>query len=225
MAGTEVLAFILVIALVLIYALVFFAIIRAGTKGTFGWIAVIVAGLIGLLLIIYLIVNIANIVPADWAQIILTLGLVAVTSMYAWSTQKQANASVKMAEEMKDARFAALRPIVRIDWGGSQLNKDKNIERISVSFKNIGVGPALNLQCYLTHTQYSFQERHDVVVVEAGRDSPSISLSFALEKFDGKQWAGFAINCDYESIYGPAFRSTLKFQTQEEKRLEIVELK
>ena len=146
------------------------------------------------------------------------VALFIVTSIYAWHTRK-------MAEEMKDARFAALRPIVRIDWVGSQLNKDKNIERISASVKNIGIGPALNLKCYLTHTQYSFQERHDVVVVEAGKDSPSIPLSFSLEKFDGKQWAGFAINCDYESIYGPAFRSTLKFQTQEERRLEIVELK
>jgi hypothetical protein len=156
MAGTEVLAFILVIALFLIYVLVLYAIIRAGTKGTFGWIAVVAAGLIGLLLIIYLIANIANIVPADWAQIILTLGLVAVTSMYAWSTQKQAKASVEMAEEMREQRYDTVRPVIIQKAIHEDEKKVRAIEDplapnyfSHFEIYNAGNGPAIELEISL----------------------------------------------------------------------------
>lgn len=55
----------------------------------------------------------------DWAQMILTIGLVAVTAVYAFATEKiakatkeQAEAGIKMAEEMREQRYTESLPIL-----------------------------------------------------------------------------------------------------------------
>jgi hypothetical protein len=60
------------------------------------------------LLLIYLILNTYIIEPVNFVQIMLTFGLVLATTLYAISAAKQADASVRMAEEMREQR----RPIV-----------------------------------------------------------------------------------------------------------------
>jgi hypothetical protein len=64
----------------------------------------------------------------DWIQAISTFVLVGVTAFYAWktyslskATEKQATASVKMAEEMRNARS----PSITIKWIGADLNNKK----------------------------------------------------------------------------------------------------
>ena len=156
-------------------------------------------------------------------NLILLFLLVFVTTIYAKrtaeiakETRTQADASLKMAKETRDARFAALKPIVRIGWIGS-----KRGEAIDVSFKNIGLGPALNLVCYLTHSGHSFKFKHDkYVAMEVGEKG---DILFPTEDFDFMEWDKLAINCDYRSVYGQSFRSALKFNTEEERYLEIVE--
>jgi hypothetical protein len=56
-----------------------------------------------------------------WIQAIATVVLVIITGIYVWrtyviskATKKQADASVKMAEEMQEQRYDALRPVIDI---------------------------------------------------------------------------------------------------------------
>lgn len=146
---------------------------------------------------------------AQAIELIITFALVMVTIIYAKRT-------AEIADETKKARFAALRPIVVIAWVGS------DSKEITASFKNIGPGPALNLECYLTHDNFSFKYKHDKYsVLEVGE---SHQISFPSESFEFQQWTSFVINCDYESVYKKPMRSVLKFTTQEERSLITLEL-
>jgi len=82
-------------------------------------------------------------------QAIATVVLVIVTFAYVLLTAKQAKASVGMTEEMREQRFDALRPVVlpRIDV--KSINGSPFCEELLL--ENIGVGPALDVQCNFTH--------------------------------------------------------------------------
>ncbi len=63
--------------------------------------------------------DLREILPEDWAQIFLVLGLVVATGFYALmafrqakATKEQADASVKMAKEMREQRVMASRPVI-----------------------------------------------------------------------------------------------------------------
>ena len=146
-----------------------------------------------------------------------TVFLVLLTAVYVRRVAQQANASVEMARETKDARFAALKPIVMIDWTSGQRGR-----AITPYFKNIGLGPALNVKCYCTHTKFEFKGKQDRTTLEVGKRE---QITLLTEEFDFGDWPGFAINCDYQSIYGENFRSILRFKTEQERYLEISELK
>jgi len=68
--------------------------------------------IIGLLFLLLLVFRGQELGVADWAQTLLMIGLVLVTAFYASSAEKQADASMKMAEEMKEQRVTASRPVV-----------------------------------------------------------------------------------------------------------------
>ena len=157
----------------------------------------------------------------DWIQAISTVVLVVVTGVYAWltysisqATKKQAEASVKMAEEMKNARA----PSLTIQWIGV----DPNEKRITTIIKNKGIGTALNLKCYLTHSEFTFTYKFDgYTTFEAGQEYtfPAPSENFNFETYDG-----LAINCDYESDLGDKFRSTLRCTSKEKRVFEKTKL-
>ncbi|MFH0941769.1 MAG: hypothetical protein V1823_01930 [Chloroflexota bacterium] len=159
--------------------------------------------------------------PTDWIQAISMVVLVIVTSIYAWrtfsiskATQKQADASVKMAEDMRNARS----PSLTIQWIGA----DPNQKRISAVIKNEGIGTALNLKCYLTHNKFTFTHTFDgYTTFEAGQKYP---FSPPSENFDFETYDGLAINCDYESDLGDKFRSALKFTSKENRVFEKIKL-
>jgi len=154
-------------------------------------------------------------------QIGLTAALVGVTIVYVCRThviskaaEKQAKASVKMAEEMRNARS----PYITMQW----MCADPNNKTISAQLENEGFGPALNLKCYLTHKELDFTYKfggYTTFKVEQ-----KYSLSLPSENFDFKAWNGLAINCDYESTLGEKLRSTLKFKSEENRSLEITKL-
>jgi len=152
MAGIEILAVILIIAFILLYVLLLYAAIRVGIgkRDTLGWIATGVAAIIGVLLISYLIGNINNIVPAEWAQILILLGLVTVTGMYALSTRKQADASMKMAEAMTRPYL-----LLRLDLADDEFFQWDTYEgkspsdEFNVLIRNAGSGAAKNLYASL----------------------------------------------------------------------------
>jgi len=157
----------------------------------------------------------------DWIQAISTLVLVGVTAYYAWkthslskSTEKQAVASVKMAEEMRNARS----PSITIKWIGA----DPSVRKISTSIENVGLGPALNLKCYLTHQEFASDYKYGgYSTFDVGQ---KYTLTLPSEGFDFKAWKGLSINCDYESISGEKFRSMLKFESQENRSMQIIKL-
>jgi len=155
-------------------------------------------------------------------QAIATVILVVVTAIYAWrthviakATMKQADASMRMAEEMRNARS----PFITIKWG----IVDRNKKEISVNIKNEELGPALNLEWYLTHNKFTFKHKSPNVypIFEVGQSYP---LSLPSENFDFESWPGLAINCDYESGFGEKFSSILMHELKEKRIFERIKL-
>ena len=97
---------------------------------------------------------------SDRIQILLMFGLVAVTSFYAWSASRQADASVKMAKEMKEQRLSEARPylLLRLDLAYDELLQWDTYqgklapEEFKVTIRNAGKGPAINLEASLWHS-------------------------------------------------------------------------
>jgi len=159
MTGTNILAIILVIALAGVYILFIVAMARAAKKGTASWIATTIVTLLGLLYIGYLSVNLNDIEPGVWAQILLLLGLVVVTGMYALSTQKQAGASVKMAEEMREQRRPIVVPkafpAIGVPLQASVEEIEKHVYSDYFEIYNKGNSPAINLEVLLLNQEKS----------------------------------------------------------------------
>lgn len=97
---------------------------------------------------------------SDRIQILLMFGLVAVTSFYAWSASRQADASVKMAEEMTKQRLSEAQPylLLRLDLAYDELLQwdafqgKSAPEEFKVTIRNAGKGPAINLEASLWHS-------------------------------------------------------------------------
>jgi hypothetical protein len=107
--------------------------------------------ILGLMFLIFLTYHANEIEGKDWGQIILMLGLVIVTALYASSTEKQADASVKMAEEMREQRIMTSQPIIvqkavheKDIWEGSTKDYFSHFE-----ISNLGNSPAIELEISL----------------------------------------------------------------------------
>jgi len=170
----------------------------------------------GLLFIAYLLYSLVfhRIGPSEWAQVFLVLGLVVVTGYYALVAFRQANASIKMADEMKNARS----PFITMQWGTA----DRNNKKISANLENEGFGPALNLKCYLSHKQFDFNYKS--CVYTTFKVGQTYKLSLPSQDFDFKAWNGLSINCDYGGILGDKFRSILRCESEGNRSLEIIQL-
>jgi hypothetical protein len=159
---------------------------------------------------------------AQAIEITITFVLVLITTIYvkrtsdiAKATKEQADASVRMAKEMRNARA----PAITIKWGGADTNRGK----ISAHLENEGFGPALNPECYLTHKEFAFNYKLSswCTTFKVGEKYP---FSLPSEDFDFKAWKGLAINCDYRSIDGEKFRSILRCESEKDRRLERIKL-
>jgi len=114
---------------------------------------------LGAIFVIYLSINFDKIPPADWAQIMLTGGLVTITGLYTIATQKQAEASIKMAEEMREQRYDTVRPVIDIvTMGLSSLElaklayaakEGKLPKDLPCKLRNVGVGPAIEVYSFI----------------------------------------------------------------------------
>ncbi len=105
---------------------------------------------LGLLFIVYLAYNAQEIHPADMVQIMLVIGLVAVTGVYALFTARQADASEKMAEEMRQQRLDEVRPylLLKLQDGSFSWDTESNMPvdgKFTVTIFNAGKGPATGL--------------------------------------------------------------------------------
>ena len=177
----------LIVVIVLSLILSIFALIKARKEGfTRRWIAILVLAL-GLLFITYLAYNTNKIEPAGWAQILLMLVLVSVTGFYAWSASRQADANVKMAEEMANTRYDAFRPIIdivelpmepkEIYKQAFEAKEGKFPEQIRCALRNIGVGPAIGVSSFIIVPSNGGQRPWDFGTIPLGEKTPEFRLS------------------------------------------------
>ena len=95
---------VLIVAISFLLIVFLFAVWLVGLQGLIrsGWVlpARILVTIFSLLVVTYLLWNLQNIQAHYWVLISLYVGLVGVTVVYALSTARQAEASVKMVEEI-----------------------------------------------------------------------------------------------------------------------------
>ena len=98
---------------------------------------------------------------AEFLQILLMFGLVTVTIVYAWSASKQASASRKMAEEMKEQRLSEAHPYLllrlkdeAIQW--EEIENKRPPNEFGIEIRNEGKGPAINVWAALWDARKTF---------------------------------------------------------------------
>ncbi len=157
----------------------------------------------------------------DLLNIVVLVILVLVTSFYAVqtleiakATREQADASVKMAEEMREQRYDAVRPVIDIERHPTELerasvvlNTDGKQERfpdkLTCILRNIGIGPATDVYSF-TPTVGGERRRQDFGTLpingESGREIPLLS-----PEQRGDRWFLVAY---YRDLYGRCFESS-----------------
>ncbi len=108
--------------------------------------------------------------------LILTLGAVL---WYAWEARKQATASARMAEETEQARYDSLRPVIDLapnekraaDYIKQGLDKALPAE-IECRLRNIGAGPALNIEFCMHHAEKQVGVPFKMGALGAGDSDP-----------------------------------------------------
>ncbi|MBA7699963.1 hypothetical protein ES703_108669 [subsurface metagenome] len=102
------------------------------------------------LVIAYLFINLQDITAGRWVEISLLVGLVGITAVYAFCTAMQANASVKIAEEMTRP-YLMLRLNLEenefLQW--DDYRGSKCADSIPITILNAGKGPAKNIEVSL----------------------------------------------------------------------------
>jgi len=219
----------LLIGIVLSLVLFAFALTKARREGFSGrWVAILILS-VGVLFILYLVYNLRQIEPVDWVQIMLMLALVAVTLLSAMSAIRQANASVKMAEEMKEQRYAALKPIIDIQKQiGSGLDsareemaalKGELPEALPCKLINIGPGPAIDVYSFIEYP-IGKRSRWDFGTIAAGCESPSQAQLFLEPQGDRSFLVAY-----YKDVYNQRFKSSREVKiNKEDRRLDMAPL-
>ena len=88
------------------------------------------------------------------AQVWVTVILVLLTAVYVSRVRQQADASVKMAEEMREQRYDSVRPIIDIERKPESRELAKQAygdfsEGLLCILRNIGVGPATDVYSFV----------------------------------------------------------------------------
>jgi hypothetical protein len=158
------------------------------------------------------------------ASTLLTIGLVTITAVYAGSTEKmakatkeqaeatkiQAEASVKMAKEMENQRYDAVRPIIDIYMEGEpirrigeQLSSESDLiaSGLSCRLKNVGFGPAIDFYSFIFNPQNNEHYKKDFGTLVMNESTPMIV--FALQRDE----SGLAIVAHYKDVFGRSFQS------------------
>jgi hypothetical protein len=149
------------------------------------------------------------------ANVFLVVVLVYVTRSYADAAHEQADASVRMAEEMRTSREDGSRPVLDI----RQIEQDEfgvgdeamaqamaqltHNDHVWCTLRNIGRGPALNIQAHLSRMRPPRWEMLGMLAVdeEAPRE-PFATLPQTVTKADTT-----FIEVWYEDVYGRKFSS------------------
>ncbi len=179
----------------------------------------------GLLFIIYLASNVQEIRPAGALQVMLMLGLLSVTGTYAVFTGRQAEASVKMAEEMKEQRYDAVHPVIDIQ---KEESPDAHVSQglvalfedtsrgLSCILHNIGIGPAIGVYSFIEDARGETCRRDFVSIpVAIGEEEMGYTheMPLSLQQRDEHK----ALVVCYEVVYGNFFKSSREVTLNKEK--------
>jgi hypothetical protein len=164
---------------------------------------VVILLIIGVLVAILLQYRGHELTAGDLAQVLLLLGLVTVTAVYAASTSRQAEANRRMAEEMKEQRHGAVRPIVDILWPSTGIRAIPEItaaaygkfESLECSLRNIGLGPALDVSSLIQLPDASCRQ-HSFGTMGVNKETGLYRLSTRQE--DGSS----RLLVEYYDVYG-----------------------
>lgn len=173
-------------------------------------------------------------------QAIATVVLVLVTAFYViltWSISKkagkQAEASMKMAQEMERAREASLRPVLLIEpeesEGRGTIRKAVAAERgdfdesIPCDLCNVGPGPALNVRLNVKGLDSDF-ERELIHLAGDGRPRREyLRLEVDPDLSKGQEETRI-IRVEYEDVYGNRFSSLLTVRLDPQHRRPLYQL-
>ncbi|GEM_PF-2581833 len=178
----------------------------------------------------------------DWIQAnstvimaIATVILVLVTGFYAWQTmslsrltKKQADASVKMAEEAEKSIGEAIRPMIhiRVTFGDSSgvtrnAKSKNNIDEMYAKFKNIGRGPALHPEINIRHPYFKREGPLGETVLEVDGE---VTMSLRRSDSGARPEESFEVTAKYQNMYGKWFRSRLTQDEHGQHHIEYKEL-
>ena len=171
---------------------------------------------------------------SDLIQIILMGLLVVITGIYAWrtfaiskATEKQADASVKIAEEMREQRYDTVRPVIDIQrepWDEDKLpeaftGKSGDTSRgLACVLRNIGLGPAIDMHSFVQNPS-DRRQRFEFGTLATGEKTHKMNLSVKQE--DGRM----ALLAYYKDVYERAFESSREVSVDKEKGWQLGPLK
>lgn len=159
---------------------------------------------------------------SDLIQIILMGLLVVVTGIYAWrtfaisnATKKQADASVKMADEMRNARYDTVRPVIDIERRPTELERtgviiniaDKNgrfPDKLICILRNIGIGPATDVYSFVQPGTQPDDKRPPMAFVTLAKNGQTDEMPLSLKPRDNRK----VLVVYYRDVYGRYFESS-----------------
>jgi len=182
--------------------------------------------ILGLMFLIFLTYHANEIEGKDWGQIILMLGLVIVTALYASSTEKQADASVKMADGMARPVIDFKRDTAEADIDRRTLEAyaaihEETSHGLSCILCNVGVGSAIDVRSFIEHPERGRLPFEFGTIESRGKTERWI-LSI---RHEGNR---IALVACYEDIYGRTLKSSREVSIDKENhdwkldRLKVV---
>jgi len=191
--------------------------------------------ILGIILAITIIATIIAVArKSQTLEYVLLAGLIAVTTWYAYATIKiaratkqQADASVKMAEEMREQRYDTVRPVIdiqkeetpaaRVSEGLAVLCED--ISRgMPCILSNIGLGPAIDV-CSFVQPLQGDRWCKNFGTLAIGDKTEPMNLSLNQE---GERTTLITY---YRDVYDRGFKSSREVRVVKEKGLELGPLK
>ena len=172
----------------------------------------------------------------DWIQAISMVILVIITGIYVWRThviskasEKQARASVKMAEGMAYPVIDFKRDTAKIDIKRQTLEvyaaiHEGTSQGLSCILCNVGVGSAIDVRSFIQHPERG-RLPWEFRTIESGRKTERWILSISHE---GNR---IALVASYEDIYGRTLESSREVSIDKENqnwklgRLKVVPVK
>ena len=141
------------------------------------------------------------------------------TAETADAAKQQADASVRMAEEMRDAKYDALRPIIDIQvqrmdpMSLARIGYGELPQELSCVLCNIGLGPATDVYSFIQPPS-SKRQRYDFVSNTLATRKKTEEMSLSLNQENDRK----ALVAYYKDVYGRGFESSREVSAVKETR-------